>query len=63
MLSDPLQMVAIAIIGLMFVTAVFGVGKKSKECLLRSLQLAPNILTSLGIFFTFVGILISLSNF
>ena len=28
MLSDPLQIGAIAIIGLMFIVAIFGVGKK-----------------------------------
>ena len=62
MLSDPLQIGAIAIIGLMFIVAIFGVGKKH-GMLAQIASIAPNILTSLGIFFTFVGILISLSNF
>ena len=62
MLSDPLQIGAISIIGLMFIIAIFGVGKK-QGMLAQVASIAPNILTSLGIFFTFVGILISLSNF
>ena len=62
MLSDPLQMGAITIIGLMFIVATFGVSKK-QGMLAQVASIAPNILTSLGIFFTFVGILISLSNF
>ena len=62
MLSDPLQIGAITIIGLMFIVAIFGVSKK-QGMLAQVASIAPNILTSLGIFFTFVGILISLSNF
>lgn len=62
MLTDPLQIVAIVVIGLVFVVALLGVGKK-QGFLAKFASIAPNILTSLGIFFTFVGILISLSNF
>ena len=62
MLTDPLQIVAIVVIGLVFVVALLGVGKK-QGFLAKFAFIAPNILTSLGIFFTFVGILISLSNF
>lgn len=62
MLTDPLQTVAIVVIGLVFVVALLGVGKK-QGFLAKFAFIAPNILTSLGIFFTFVGILISLSNF
>ena len=62
MLSDPLQIIAIAVIGFIFVVAIFGVGKK-QGFLAQFASIAPNTLTSLGIFFTFVGILISLSNF
>lgn len=62
MFSDPLQIIAVAVIGLMFVIAIFGVGKK-QGFLAQFASIAPNTLTSLGIFFTFVGILIALSNF
>ena len=62
MLSDPLQIAAIGVIGFSFVVALFGVGKK-QGFLAQFASIAPNTLTSLGIFFTFVGILISLSNF
>lgn len=62
MISDPLQISAISIIGSLFFIAIFGVGKK-QGLLAQVASIAPNILTSLGIFFTFVGILISLSNF
>ena len=62
MLSDPLQIIAIAVIGFIFVVAIFGVRKK-QGFLAQFATIAPNTLTSLGIFFTFVGILIALSNF
>lgn len=62
MLSDPLQIIAIAVIGFIFVMAIFGVERK-QGFLAQFASIAPNTLTSLGIFFTFVGILISLSNF
>jgi gas vesicle protein len=62
MLSDPLQIIAIAIITTFFAVSVFGVGKQ-RGFLAQFASIAPNTLTSIGIFFTFVGILISLSNF
>lgn len=62
MLSDPLQITALTVIAAIFVIAIFGV--KRKEGVLGQFSaIAPNTLTSVGIFFTFVGILISLSSF
>lgn len=59
---DPLQLIAVSTIVLFFMTALFGVGKEN-GFLAQLTAIAPNTLTSLGIFFTFFGILISLSNF
>ncbi|MDB3932940.1 hypothetical protein N9393_01260 [Luminiphilus sp.] len=62
MLSDPLQIIALAIIAIIFVVSIFGV-RERQGFLAQFASIAPNTLTSIGIFFTFVGILISLSNF
>ena len=62
LLVDPFQIGAVSFITLMFVIALFGMGK-TEGFLAQFAAMAPNILTSLGIFFTFVGILIALSNF
>ena len=62
MLHDSLQVIAIAIIAFVFVLSVFGV-KENQGFLAHFASIAPSTLTSIGIFFTFVGILISLSNF
>lgn len=59
---DPLQLLAVSIIILFFVTALFGVGKE-QGFLAQLAAIAPNTLTSFGIFFTFLGILLALSNF
>ncbi len=59
---DPPQIIAVSIILLFFLAALFGVGKK-QGFLAQIAAIAPNTLTSLGIFFTFLGILIALSNF
>lgn len=62
MWSDPLQLVAVALILFFFVVSSFGIGQK-QGVLAQLASIAPNTLTSIGIFFTFVGILIALSNF
>ena len=62
MATDPLQIFAVTSILLFFVIAISGIGKK-QGFLAQFASIAPNTLTSIGIFFTFVGILISLSNF
>lgn len=59
---DPLQIAAVSIIFLFFFIALFGVGREH-GFLAQIAAIAPNTLTSLGIFFTFLGILIALSNF
>jgi len=60
--SDPFQVIATGIILIIFVCAVFGVRKK-EGWLAPLAAIAPNILVSVGIFFTFLGIFISLRNF
>lgn len=62
MLVDPFQVGAVSFITLMFVIAWFGIGK-TEGFLAQFAAMAPNVLTSLGIFFTFVGILIALQSF
>jgi methyl-accepting chemotaxis protein len=59
---DPIQLVAVSLISMVFLLALLGMGR-SYGFLAQFAAMAPNTLTSLGIFFTFVGILISLSNF
>lgn len=59
---DSLQVVAVSVIFLFFLIAIFGVGR-DHGFLAQIATIAPNTLTSLGIFFTFLGILIALSNF
>ena len=62
MFTDPLQLIAIAVIAIIFITSLLGIGKK-QGFLAQFAAIAPNTLTSMGIFFTFIGILIALSNF
>ena len=59
---DPIQLVAVSLISMVFLLALLGMGRR-QGFLAQFAAMAPNTLTSLGIFFTFVGILISLSNF
>ena len=47
MLSDPLQIIAIAVIGVIFIVAIFGVGKK-QGFLAQFASIAPNTLTFLS---------------
>lgn len=59
--SDPWQVTALVIITLFFVLAFFGIN--AKPGLLSQLAaIAPNTLTSIGIFFTFLGILFALQD-
>ena len=62
MIFDPLQLSAVSIIAVVFLVSLAGVGKEY-GFLAQISSIAPNTLTSIGIFFTFVGILVSLSNF
>jgi methyl-accepting chemotaxis protein len=62
MFSDPLQIFAVILIFFVFLISSLGIGKK-QGILAQLAAIAPNTLTSIGIFFTFLGILISLSNF
>jgi methyl-accepting chemotaxis protein len=62
MILDPLQLSAVSIIVFVFLVSLAGVGKEH-GFLAQISSIAPNTLTSIGIFFTFVGILVSLSNF
>lgn len=61
-IRDPLQLTAIACIVMIFVLALSGVNSQGKFLNAVS-NAAPTILTSVGIFFTFLGILIALQNF
>jgi hypothetical protein len=61
MFTDPLQLLAIAVISIIFITSLLGVGKK-QGFLAQFAAIAPNTLTSMGIFFTFIGILIKHSS-
>ena len=62
MTLDPLQITAVSIIVIFFLISLIGIGKEVGFFAQVS-NIAPNTLTSIGIFFTFVGILVSLSNF
>ncbi|MCY4261037.1 MAG: hypothetical protein OXC91_12355 [Rhodobacteraceae bacterium] len=62
MINDPLQIAALSIIAIFFCAAYFGIGRE-RGFLAQIAVIAPNVLTSIGIFFTFVGILIALQNF
>jgi len=62
MTLDPLQISAVSIIVIFFLISLIGIGKEVGFFAQVS-AIAPNTLTSIGIFFTFVGILVSLSNF
>ena len=68
MIFDPLQMFdrlqisALLLIVATFLVALTGI-KKKQGGFAQFAAIAPNILTSEGIFFTFLGILISLFNF
>jgi methyl-accepting chemotaxis protein len=59
---DPFQITAVTVILLFFVFALIGVGR-DRGMLAQLAAIAPNTLTSIGIFFTFFGILVALSNF
>ena len=61
-MSSELQWIAGVLIATIFILAFLGINSEGKT--LKSLSLnAPTLLTSIGIFFTFLGILIGLTNF
>lgn len=62
MVIDPYQTIAVSIIVLAFLIAALGISKR-EGFLAQYASIAPNVITSLGIFFTFAGILVALSNF
>ena len=63
-LQDDLQILALATIGGFFLIAFAGLLRKSGGGVLPQLAvIAPNTLTSIGIFFTFLGILLALYEF
>jgi len=59
---DPFQLTAVLLLGFVFFLALAGM-KKESGFLAQISSIAPNTLTSIGIFFTFLGILISLQGF
>ena len=61
-MDNQLQIVSVIIILSVFIIGVAGINSKGKTLPSISSN-APTILTSFGIFFTFLGILIALSNF
>ncbi len=58
----PMQTIALVFLALVFLVALLGMGKE-QGFLARIASIAPNTLTSIGIFFTFFGIWISLQSF
>ena len=60
--SDPLQTSAAVSLAVIFLWSLFGIGKK-QGFTAQLAAIAPNTLTSVGIFFTFLGIYIALLNF
>jgi chromosome segregation ATPase len=61
-MQNPLQIAAIIIISCVFFIGLRGINSKGKTLSSISSN-APTVLTSFGIFFTFLGILIALNNF
>jgi hypothetical protein len=61
-LSEPLQLLPVVIMATYFLLAIFGI-RSRREWLSATASAAPSVLTSVGIFFTFLGIFIALSNF
>ena len=61
-MDNQLQLVSVIIILSVFIIGVVGINSKNKTLSSISSN-APTVLTSFGIFFTFLGILIALSNF
>ena len=59
---DPMQLVAASMLAFVFLIALIGM-KKETGFLAQISTIAPNTLTSIGIFFTFLGILLSLKGF
>ena len=53
--SDPLQTSAVVLLAVIFLWSLFGIGKKQGFAA-QLAAIAPNTLTSVGIFFTFLGI-------
>lgn len=61
-MQEPLQQAAVVLITLIFLMALLGINSTGKFLSAISIA-APTILTSVGMFFTFLGIFIALQNF
>ena len=60
---DPLQLTAFFCIAIVFIFALKGINSEDKGFFTAVSAHAPSLLTSLGIFFTFLGIFIALQSF